>query len=330
MKTRTSELGKIARKFRGLTIGILGDLMLDELVRGEATRISPEAPVPVLLVRDRRAREAFPGGAGNVASNVAALGGRAVMFGAIGDDNTALRLKGLLAERGIDASNLVQEGGRVTPLKVRIAAHQHQLLRLDFEQPQPLTARSERLLTRRFVGQVADLDALIVSDYLKGSVTTGLCAEIVTRARQRRLPVLVDPKPEHPEICRHATVATPNLQEAEVMAGVPLRDAESRRTGAAALRAALGCEALLITRGGEGMTLVEPDGGVHDVPSRPRPVYDVTGAGDTVIAVMALALAAGASLGQAAALANLAGGRVVLKFGTAAITPAELLETLRG
>jgi rfaE bifunctional protein kinase chain/domain len=328
MKKSTSTLEELARRFNGLRVAVLGDLMLDELLRGQATRISPEAPVPVVLMRDPRQREVFPGGAGNVAANVAALGGRPVVFGAVGDDDAGPRLRALLADRGIDAGSVVAEPGRITPHKTRIVAHQHQLVRLDVEQPRPITERSARLLARRFARQVAELDALIISDYLKGSVTTDLAGTILAAARQRGIPVLVDPKPEHPEVCEGATVATPNLHEAEQMARAPLGDAEARQAAAPSLRAALGCSALLITRGGDGMTLVNSEGELHEIPSLPRPVYDVTGAGDTVIAVMALALAAGASLIDASRLANLAGGTVVLKFGTAVITSDELTALL--
>jgi rfaE bifunctional protein kinase chain/domain len=329
MVHKTSRLEKITRAFSGLRVGVLGDLMLDELVRGEATRISPEAPVPVVLVRDGRDADGFLGGSGNVAANVAALGGRAAVFGAIGRDASAQKLKALLRQRGIDARSVVEEADRVTPRKVRIVAHQHQLLRVDFEQPQPLSPESSELLARRFARRVASLDALIISDYLKGSVATGLCSSVMAAARRRNIPVLVDPKPEHAEICRSATVVTPNQREAEQMAGVPFADPKARRSGGPALLERLGCEALLITRGGEGMTLVGAGGRVHDVPSVRRPVYDVTGAGDTVIAVVALSLAAGASLAEAAHLANIAGGCVVLKFGTAVISPDELLAALR-
>jgi rfaE bifunctional protein kinase chain/domain len=330
MKPAKPQLEKIVRKFSGLTIGVYGDLMLDELLRGEATRISPEAPVPVVLMREGKEGDGFPGGSGNVAANVAALGGQAVLFGAIGADGAGRNLKSLLRERGIDAHGLVEEPGRVTPRKLRIVAHQHQLARVDFEQPRPISPRSTKLLARRFAASVSRLDALIVSDYMKGSVTEGLYGEISATARQKGIPVLVDPKPDQCQICRNATVATPNLQEAERMALAGFGQSRAREHDWSALCQELGCGALLITRGGEGMTLVEAGGPAIDIPSLPRPVYDVTGAGDTVIAVMALALAAGASLRDAATLANLAGGCVVLKFGTAVLTPGELLAALKG
>jgi D-beta-D-heptose 7-phosphate kinase/D-beta-D-heptose 1-phosphate adenosyltransferase len=174
------------------------------------------------------------------------------------------------------------------------------------------------------------LDALIISDYRKGTVTAELCNQVKALARQRRVAVFVDPKPEHPEVCRHATVVTPNLREAELMAGVPLRDPHQLVEGGHRLLAILDCSYLLITRGAEGMTLFEAGGAVHAVPGTRRPVYDVTGAGDTVLAVLALAYTSGATIREAAELANWAASRVVLKFGTTDLSPQELLDAVEG
>ncbi len=328
MEKRHKRLAQIVGSFRGRTIGVLGDFMLDELRRGEATRISPEAPVPVLVIGDQHAAEGFPGGAGNVVANIAALGGQPVPFGAIGRDESGRRLRALLESRRIPCGTLVQERGRVTPRKLRIVAHQHQLLRLDFEKPTGISPRTARLLSRSFARWIGRLNALIISDYQKGSVTTELCNQVSTLARQKRVAVFVDPKPEHPEICRHSTVVTPNLREAELMAGLPLRDRRQLEVGGRRLLAELDCSYLLITRGSEGMTLFHAGGAVHEITSVPRPVYDVTGAGDTVIAVLALAYSSGATMKEAAELANLAGGLVVLKFGTAEISPQELLDAV--
>lgn len=331
MKRDRARLAKIIRKFRGCRVGVLGDYMLDELLRGEATRISPEAPVPVVLVANPdRAEVFFPGGAGNVTANIAALGGRPIPFGVLGADESGRRLADLLERRGIATATLARESGRITPRKVRIAAHQQQLLRLDFERPARVSERAQGVLIRYFTRWAGKLRALVVSDYQKGTVTTELCRRVLSLARQRRLPVLVDPKPEHPEICRGATLVTPNLHEAELMAGLPMRDRHRLELGGRRLLAELGCENLLITRGGEGMTLFGSDGEVHELPSVPRPVYDVTGAGDTVIAVLALAYGAGATLREAAELANVAGGRVVLQFGTSEISSQDLLDALSG
>jgi rfaE bifunctional protein kinase chain/domain len=328
MRAGQARLARIVRNFRRQTIGVLGDFMLDELLRGEATRISPEAPVPVVLLRDQQQAGGFPGGAGNVAANIAALGGRPIPFGAIGDDESGARLRQLLKSRGIPCGTLVEEAGRVTPRKVRVVAHQHQLLRMDFENPATISRRTAGLLSRSLSRWVGQLKALIISDYQKGTVTTELCQQVSVLARQRRVAVFVDPKPEHPEICRYATVVTPNLREAELMAGIPLRDRRQLEIGGRRLQAEFGCAYLLITRGSEGMTLFVSRGDIHEIPSIPRPVYDVTGAGDTVIAVLALAYSSGATMREAAQLANLAGGRVVLKFGTAEISPRELLDTI--
>jgi rfaE bifunctional protein kinase chain/domain len=332
MSSYASELRRIIRGFHGRTVAVLGDFMLDELVRGDATRISPEAPVPVVLARDEQ-REGFPGGAGNVAANITELGARAVPFGALGPDATAAKLRAKLRARGIPVTTLVAEAGRTTPRKVRIVAHQQQLLRLDFERPHPLTPRTARRLTQNFRRWLPRLDALIVSDYLKGSVTPELCAEFMEHARARRVPVFVDTKPEHAAICRGATLATPNLREAELMLGASgqLATPEARQRNAPLLLQKLGCTALLITLGAQGMTLVDSTAKepVLEIPSVPRPVYDVTGAGDTVIAVLALASAAGATLQEAAQLANLAGGQAVLEFGTVPVSAPRLLAALR-
>jgi len=302
--------------------------MYDELLRGDATRISPEAPVPVVLMGHPHAGQGFPGGAGNVAANIAALGGRPIPFGAIGTDESGKKLLALLQGRRVGCDGLVRESGRVTPRKVRIVARQHQLLRLDFEEPTNISTRTASHLFRKISQSMARLDALIVSDYLKGTVTTELCEPVVTLARQRRVPVFVDPKPVHPEICRHATLVTPNLREAEEMLGRPMRTAEELRRGGQRLLAELGCSFLLITRGSEGMMLFKAGEEPHEIHGAPRPVYDVTGAGDTAVAVLALAFSSGASMEDAAELANLAGGRVVLKFGTAEIAARELLDAI--
>jgi D-beta-D-heptose 7-phosphate kinase/D-beta-D-heptose 1-phosphate adenosyltransferase len=299
--------------------------MLDEFLRGEVNRISPEAPVPVVLIQDADPGTAYPGGAGNVAANIASLGGRPIPYGVVGNDRSGQRLRALLESCHIPVGTLVSERRRMTPHKVRIAAHAHQLLRLDFERPEAMAKRTAEKLVRNFALQARRMEALIISDYRKGTVTTELSSHMKALARQRRIPVFVDPKPEHPETCRHATVVAPNLHEAELMAQAPMRTRHDLETGGQRLRAELDCSCLLITRGSEGMMLFEPNKAGQEIKSLPRPVYDVTGAGDTVLATLALAFISGASAREAAELANLAASRVVLKFGTAQITQEELL-----
>ena len=330
MKRKQKPLARILSQFSGQTVGVLGDFMLDELLRGEATRISPEAPVPVVLMDGHPEPWRFPGGAGNVAINIRALGGRAVPFGAIGLDGSGDVLCKELKARGVSCSTLVRERGRITPRKLRIVAHQHQLLRLDFEKPAPISPKTSVSIGRSFARWAPKLGALIISDYRKGSVETELCSQVLSVARQRRIPVFVDPKPEHPEICHHATAVTPNLHEAELMAGHSMRDGASLEAGGRRLLAELDCNYLLITRGAAGMTLFEKGGAVHNVTSEARPVYDVTGAGDTVLAVLALAFSSGAPMVDAARLANTAAGRVVLRFGTSEVSPQELLMAING
>ncbi|MGH9327101.1 MAG: bifunctional heptose 7-phosphate kinase/heptose 1-phosphate adenyltransferase [Terriglobia bacterium] len=316
---------KMIHAFPEKTVGVLGDFMLDEFLRGEATRISPEAPVPVVRVDHPAAAAAYLGGAGNVAANIAALGGRPIPWGVIGTDESGQKLLRLMKKQGIRYDTLVREPGRLTPRKVRIVAHQHQLLRLDFEKPQPLSPHSSARLVHSFSHFRSRLDALIISDYQKGSVIAELCKRLLVEARAERIPVFVDPKPAQWEAGHHATVVTPNLHEAEVMADVPMRTPRQIELGGRYLLKKLACKYLLITRGSEGMTLFSPDGRISSIPSVPSPVYDVTGAGDTVIAVLALAYSSGATMQEAAELANVAAGRVVLKFGTSQITAEELL-----
>jgi len=328
MNKQQTRFAKIVRGFQGRRIAVLGDFILDEFVRGEVNRISPEAPVPVVLIQDSNAGTDYLGGAGNVAANIASLGGRPIPYGVVGNDRSGKRLRALLESCNIPSNMLISERRRITPRKVRIAAHAHQLLRLDFERPVAIARGTAEKLARNFSLQGRRLEALIISDYRKGTVTNELYNHMKVLARQRRIPVFVDPKPEHPEICRQATVVTPNLHEAELMARAPLRTGHDLEAGGQRLRAELDCSCLLITRGSEGMILFEPNKAGQEIKSLPRPVYDVTGAGDTVLATLALAFISGASAREAAELANLAASRVVLKFGTAQITQKELLEAV--
>jgi D-glycero-beta-D-manno-heptose-7-phosphate kinase len=329
MNKQQSRFSRIVRGFQGRRVAILGDYILDEFLRGEVTRISPEAPVPVVLIKDAEAGAGYPGGAGNVAANIAALGGRPIPYGVVGGDRSGRRLRALLEGCHIPVGTLVSERRRMTPHKVRIAGHAHQLLRLDFERPEAISKQATEKLAQSFAREVGRIEALVISDYLKGTVTPELSNRIKGLARQRRIPVFVDPKPEHPETCRHATVVAPNLHEAELMAHASLRSRHDLETGGQRLRAELECGCLVITRGSEGMILFEANKRGQEIKSLPRPVYDVTGAGDTVLATLTLAVISGASVREAAELANLAASRVVLKFGTAQISQEELLEAVR-
>ncbi len=294
---------------------VVGDVMLDRYWRGATGRISPEAPVPVVRVADEDNR---PGGAGNVAVNLASLGSRPRLLGCVGRDTEADLLRAALDRSGIAHELVPWE--RPTITKLRVISRNQQLIRLDFETP----AGDEAPMAGLTEGLRANLegsDVVILSDYAKGAMAE--VQAMIEAARKQGLPVLVDPKGRDFSRYRGATVLTPNLGEFEAVVGA-CPDQDTLVTRGQALARELELEALLVTRGEQGMSLIRTDGGVLHLPARAREVFDVTGAGDTVIAVMAGALASGAVLESAAEIANLAAGLVVGRLGAASVTPAEL------
>jgi len=305
---------------------VLGDVMLDEFVWGRVSRISPEAPVPVVQVTGR---SDHIGGAGNVAANVCSLGGACVLAAVVGRDAAGERVRASADATGIE-SRLVDGGaGRRTTVKTRIVAHGQQVVRADQEDTADVAPGVETALVetvRREIGRVA---ALVVSDYQKGVVSSGLLRRVLPLARRHRVPVLVDPKLRHFRLYRGASVLTPNQLETEQATGLRLTGPAELATAGRRILARLGCRAVLVTRGEHGMTLFERGRPPLHVEAAAREVYDVTGAGDSVIATLALALAAGARLAEAAVLANAAAGVVVGKLGTAQATPAEVLLAVR-
>lgn len=315
----------LAGAFEGKRIIALGDLMLDEFIWGRVRRISPEAPVPVVEVE----RQTLAlGGAGNVVSNLVALGARAVPLGVVGDDRDAARLRSAFNELGVSADCLIADSSRPTTLKTRIIAHNQQVVRADRESRASITEEIENRVIAMFEKQVEAADALVVSDYNKGLLTSGVLGRALQLARARGLVVCLDPKLRNFAHYQPVTVITPNHQEAAEAAGVMIEDEESLIEAGRALLGSIDCRAVLVTRGEEGMTLFTDGGEVTNIPTVAREVYDVTGAGDTVVATLALALASGASLVEAAVLANHAAGVVVGKVGTASLTRDELLATI--
>jgi len=299
---------------------VVGDVMLDEFLWGRVARISPEAPVPVVQVE----RESFHvGGAGNVAVNARALGAEVVLAGVAGRDDAGDRLAEALADAGIECAIHTPED-RPTTVKTRIVAHHQQVVRADREHTRDLAGRDEDAVIRSAVAALPRCDAVIVSDYEKGVVTSGLVRALVSKARRHRIPLLVDPKVSHLRRYRGATLVTPNQQEAALGAGHRIESGEDLRSVGKRLLALLRCQALLITRGEHGMALFETGRRALEIPTAAREVFDVTGAGDTVIATLGLTLAAGAGLPVAAALANHAAGVVVGKLGTATVSADEL------
>jgi rfaE bifunctional protein kinase chain/domain len=327
----------LVERFAGLPVLVAGDVMLDRFIVGRVTRISPEAPVPVVRFESEHSRL---GGAANVAHNIAALGGRALLVGMVGADAAAARLKGLLADAGIDADGLVEHPIRPTTEKVRVVTERNQqVARIDYEDDADAAPDIERAIVAQVARLAPVADAYLVSDYLKGAVSRGVIEALLTASTTRRpasdrsaawasTPLIVDPKIPHLACYGGATLITPNHHEAGLATHRRVESDEEARDAARDFASRAHCDAVLITRGEHGMWLSH---GEHEgsIPAVAREVSDVTGAGDTVAATLALALAAGWTLTEAAALANQAAGIVVGKFGPATVTTAELLASLK-
>jgi len=306
-------------RFASRRVLVVGDLMLDRFIAGTVTRISPEAPVPVVRFQSEYSRL---GGAANVAHNLAVLGARVALVGMVGADAAAGRLRDLLETAGVSPEGLVEDAGRPTVEKVRIVAGRNQVARIDYEEDRDVSGEPEAQLIERVSRLGTGADVLLVSDYLKGTVTKSLMAALV-RLKDQGAPLLIDPKIPHLDCYSGATLVTPNNHEAEIATHRVIRSDDDALAAARDFRVRSGCESVLITRGEHGMSLsgIEVEGAV---PATAREVADVTGAGDTVVATLALTLAAGGSLAEAAVLANHAAGVVVGKFGPATVTVDEL------
>ena len=316
---------EITKTIRDRKIVVLGDVMLDEFVWGDVTRISPEAPVPVV---DVRRESVHLGGAANVLANLVALGAQACVIGVTGKDGAGERIRVALRETTAHQSNdyLVVDERRPSTIKTRIIAHNQLVVRADRERRTPIDSRVEDDIIRVLEDVIANADAFVVSDYDKGVVTARVLAKILPLA-YGRMPVLIDPKLRNFAFYRPATLVTPNHHEALRMANLEEDTDDGLHQAARLIRTKLECDSVLVTRGDRGMMLLEGDGNPVYVQTVAREVYDVTGAGDTVIATLAGALAAGASMLEAATLANHAAGVVVGKVGTATVSSDELLGT---
>jgi D-beta-D-heptose 7-phosphate kinase/D-beta-D-heptose 1-phosphate adenosyltransferase len=319
MTAPPDRLSRIVDAFRDKRIIVLGDIMLDAFTWGRVSRISPEAPVPIVEVTRETHR---PGGSANVTANIRALGGIPLTIAVLGRDASGERLRSLFEEEALESRFLV-EADRSTTLKTRIIAHSQQVVRADREDRSPLDEAVNRALRDRFMEALPGSDAIVISDYDKGVVTPQVLAAVLPAAESAGIPVFLDPKVPHADYYRPVTVITPNHREAEAIAGFPLNDQESLERAGRALLDRFGCPWVLITRGSEGMSLFSP-GEAHHMPAEAREVFDVSGAGDTVIATLALARAAGADFPDAARLANHAAGIVVGKIGTAVVGHDEL------
>ncbi len=338
-------LKRLLPRLRGKRIGALGDLMLDRYLWGTATRLSPEAAVPVV---DFIEQSECLGGAGNVAANLAALGARVELFGVTGEDEPSAALRRSLREAGIGDRGVIADAKRVTTVKTRIIARHQQVVRVDHERREPLRAETEEKLIRRLLASLRRLDALVLSDYDKGLVTDALADRVLGACHRLKVPVFVKPKTSRLYAYRGARAIICNAKEAGFFVTRSLADEKSVEEAGRALLAHFGCAAVVITRGEKGMSVFEESSPRHfRVPATSfevtyarvgqagverdatgRQVFDVTGAGDTVLSVVALAVAAGATLPDAAVLANTAAGVVVGKLGTATVNPKELAAAL--
>jgi len=320
---------------------VLGDCMLDRYLWGRVDRISPEAPVPVVEVE----RESVAlGGAGNVAANLKSLGAEPILLGVVGADEEGRRLRGAFAERGLATGAVIEDPGRPTTVKTRIIAHSQQVVRADRESRADVAGAPLEQLLAAIERELPTCQALVVSDYGKGVVHPRVLACALEAARGSAvpagpaggsgravaIPVCVDPKESHIDAYRGVSILTPNQHEAGALQGRRIRDDASLMEVGWGLQKRLDAEAVLITRGPDGMSLFERGGRYTYLPTVAREVFDVTGAGDTVVSVVALALAAGADFPGACRLANHAAGIVIREVGTAACTPAELLASLDG
>ncbi|MGH7584044.1 MAG: bifunctional heptose 7-phosphate kinase/heptose 1-phosphate adenyltransferase [Gemmatimonadales bacterium] len=311
-------LDELVKRMAGTRIAVVGDVMLDRYLVGDAERISAEAPVPVVTVKSERDA---PGGAANVAASIAATGAIPLLAGCIGDDPAGMALNGALAALGIATSGLVTVPGRPTTCKTRLIAQGQQVVRIDSEVDNRLPDRFRDALAAAANGRVAEADVLLIEDYDKGVMDASFASELIAAARARPIPIVVDPKLRHFFAFSGATVFKPNRAELDAAFAAQFTGDDADLENA---RRRVGAEHLVLTLGAEGVALVSPGQPIRRGVGIAREVFDVSGAGDSVAAWIALSLAAGADMGEAAWLANIAAGLKVGKRGTAVVTPEEM------
>lgn len=326
---KKKQLISLVERFSETKILVIGDLILDQYIFGNVSRISPEAPVPVVDV-DVAREKYVPGGALNTGNNIRELGGKVFPCGVIGRDLLGRMLLKLLKKKGVDASGVITDPVRPTTLKTRVIAHSQQVVRFDRESKNEIPKKDLKRMIAYCCKKVKEVDGVIIEDYGKGVIVPELLREVVAVAKQHNKFIAVDPKEKHFNYYKNVTVITPNKKEAFGAVGCNVHDKSiSVDSVGEKLLKKIGCQAVLMTLGEEGMALFEKKGTVSSIPTAAKEVFDVSGAGDTVIAVLSMALALGASLQDAALLANLAAGIVVAKVGTASVSPEELLLSIQ-
>jgi D-beta-D-heptose 7-phosphate kinase/D-beta-D-heptose 1-phosphate adenosyltransferase len=315
----------IIDKFKDARILVIGDLILDHFIWGNVRRISPEAPVPVVEVTSEGI---LLGGSANVVNNIHSLGGKCLVAGVAGRDENGKKLLKLLKEKGIPFEGITLDRRRPTTIKTRVIAHNQQVVRFDREDKDKIEKETLDKVIKYVKKALKSTDLVIISDYAKGLITSTLMEETKTFASKLGKPIVLDPKVEHFNYYRGVTVVTPNNLEASLASGIDIVDGKSLHMAGEVLYNRLGCKALLITRGEDGMSIFESNEETH-IPTVAREVYDVSGAGDTVVGVLGLALASGADFKEAAVLANYAAGIVVSKVGTATVGADEFRMVLK-
>lgn len=313
-------LTKLVADFHNKRVLVVGDVILDKYIQGPVNRISPEAPVQIVEVADERF---VLGGAANVANNIKKLGAKVYLAGLVGDDSDGKYCRSILKYSGIDQSSVVADPERPTTTKVRITTGRHQIVRFDYEKKHPMSSEVEKKLILEIGNNLSEIDVVIFSDYAKGAISEGLIKNIQMLLKDRKIPLLVDPLPrENFRYGTGMTMITPNKKEAYELAGLK-PDVPVEEVGRKLVKNY--SSNVLVTRGEEGMTLFEKNGLVEHIPACTNEAYDIVGAGDTVVATAALALAANSSFFEAASLANYAASIVVHKVGTETVDPEELL-----
>jgi len=315
----------ILNNFKKASVLVIGDLVMDHFVWGKVRRISPEAPVPVVEVSS----ESFMlGGAANVVNNIHSLGGKVLVCGVVGRDEMGKKLIHELRLKGISSDGVIVEDGRPTSVKTRVIAHSQQVVRFDREKKEKVHLDTVKTIMDYVSEKINSFDSIIISDYAKGVISEELVEEVIALAKKKDKPIAVDPKVGHFDFYKYATIVTPNNDEASKASGIEIENEASLLRAGEVLLNKLGSDAVLITKGEHGMSLFENNGEITHIPTVAKEVYDVSGAGDTVIGTVALSMASGASLKEAAVISNFAAGIVVGKIGTATVTPKELKDAV--
>ncbi|MFH2037681.1 MAG: D-glycero-beta-D-manno-heptose-7-phosphate kinase [Candidatus Zixiibacteriota bacterium] len=326
MPIKIDRINKITGNIGNATILILGDIMVDEYLHGTVSRISPEAPVPIVEITQENMRL---GGAANVANNIAAFGNEPILIGTVGEDDASIKLSQLLKMKGISREHLINDDSRRTTIKTRILANNQQVVRADREDTEEIRGEIEARIVDRFNWLINDVDAVIISDYGKGVVTASLLSRIIPVCKEKNKFIAVDPKESHFFNYQKVSLVTPNHHEAGFVAGKRIKNENDLREVGKLLINKLNAESLLITRGDQGMALFSSNGEVELFPVMAQKVFDVTGAGDTVISSFVCAIAAGATLSEATDISNCAAGIVVGEIGTATVGLPRLTRELK-